>query len=142
MNVKKQKQLWVGSFHAQKCCPRLKLICSQILGFRRYKNVIYGCLQSIFFSVSRGYYGIKSYLFAAFLHPYNGWFVLPRLEVKPFIFAGFWRLKGPYISNYCIIAGQFFVPLRKLCTMSVIRWSEKKHCVFIGHNRNVFMRQV
>lgn len=52
--------------------------------------------------------GIKSYLFAAFLYPYNGWFVLSSLEVKPFIFGDIWRLKGPYISNFCIIVGQVF----------------------------------
>lgn len=53
--------------------------------------------------------GIKSYLFAAFLYPYNGWFVLSSLEVKPFIFGDIWRLKGPYISDFCIIVG-FFLP--------------------------------
>ena len=52
--------------------------------------------------------GIKSYLFAAFLYPYNGWFVLSSLEVKPFIFGDIWRLKSSYISNFCIIVGQVF----------------------------------
>lgn len=54
--------------------------------------------------------GIKTYLFAAFLYPYNGYVVLSSLEVKPFIFGDIWRLKGPYISNFCIIAGQLFLP--------------------------------
>lgn len=52
--------------------------------------------------------GIKSYLFAAFLYPYNGWFVLSSLVVKPFIFEDIWRLKGPYMSNFCVIVGQVF----------------------------------
>lgn len=52
--------------------------------------------------------GIKSYLFAAFLYPYNGRFVLSRLVVKPFIFGDIWRLKSPYISNFCVIAGRVF----------------------------------
>lgn len=54
---------------------------------------------------------IKSFLFAAFLHPYNGWFVLSGPLVEPFIFAGdIWRLKGPYISNFSVIAGRGFLP--------------------------------
>lgn len=52
--------------------------------------------------------GIKSYLFSAFLYLYNGWFVLSRLKVKPFIFVDIWRLKGTYISNFCVIVGQVF----------------------------------
>lgn len=52
--------------------------------------------------------GIKSYFSAAFLHPYNGWFVLSSLEVKPFILGDIWRLKGAYISDFCIIAGLVF----------------------------------
>ena len=60
----------------------------------------------IFLSVKRFQESIKSFLFAAFLYPYNGWFVLSSPVVKPFIFGDIWRLKGPYISNFCVIVGQ------------------------------------
>lgn len=78
---------------------------------------------------------IKSYLFAAFLYPYNGWFVLSSLVVKPFILGHIWRLKGPYISNFCVIFGQvfffFFLPWRKLqpgwCDL---KWRISAHAVF------------
>ena len=70
------------------------------------KRISYKCWFSIIYCVSKGSYGIKSYLFAAFLYSHNGWFVRSSLEVKPFIIGDIWRLKGPYISNFCIIVDQ------------------------------------
>lgn len=34
--------------------------------------------------------------------------MLSSLVVKPFIFGDISRLKGPYISNFCVIVGQVF----------------------------------
>lgn len=70
------------------------------------KCISYKCWLSVIYCVSKGSYGIKSYLFAAFLYPHNGWFVRSSLAVKPFIIGDISRLKGPYISNFCIIVGQ------------------------------------
>lgn len=77
--------------------------------------------------------GIKSYLFAAFLYPYNGWFVLSSLVVKPFIFGDIWRLKGPYISNFCVIVGQVFY-LEENYTLDgcALRWRIFARTVFEG----------
>lgn len=77
---------------------------------------------------------IKSYLFAAFLYPYNGWFVLSSLVVKPFIFRDIWRLKGPYcISPISVIFGQvFFLPWRKLQPgWCALKWRISAHAVFV-----------
>lgn len=83
--------------------PRLKLIRSQAC---RLKNAALGVCK-VYFSVRQtASLGIKGYLFGAFLYAYNRWFVRHSPEVKPFIFGDIWRLKGPYISNFCIIVGQ------------------------------------
>ncbi len=62
----------------------------------------------IFLSVKRFLWVSRAaYLLHSF-YPYNGRFVLSNLVAKPFIFGDIWRLKGPYISNFCVIAGQVF----------------------------------
>lgn len=65
--------------------------------------------KCIFLAYEKVSGSIKSFLFAAFLHPYNGWFVLsPGLLGKPFIFFGwggvYLEIKGPiYLQflRYC-----------------------------------------